>query len=535
MKPRQASPRSVRRRLTHLFAGLVATLSLASHSLGQATADFVRETTALPVGRHFHGSAVLGNYLYVFGGADAEQDAVLKTHVAALDASGAVEVWRETTPLPGPRMYLANATLVLNDTVYLVGGSSAPLKGDLFNTVLSARPGPDGQLGAWRESPPFGEPAGKVAAVSTPGHIHAIGGLADSAAKGESEARRNRVLSTVWSSAVLPDGSLGPWTAGPSLPVGLWYHSAAAAGGRVYVWGGLKRASTVPENISAEVYSAPILLDGRLGDWRREVQSLPRPFYNAPSGVVGPYLLSIAPRYGAEETTSDIWWTAVGGIGLAPWRTTTSATLTNRLFHPAAWDYRRGIIYIPGGRATKEDRTPSARTYALILSPEARRAGEESWERSEDQHTRSVSASISDNVGGATGAAALSYLSENSLPPEAPPGFQAPGVLTSGAATSDKPIVLYFRHPGSRPTADQEAMLRSPEFTALARDHAFAWVDVEALPQLAQQHGVFRVPTWLFFDARRGLPLRRHTGVLSTAELTRALASTYGAASPVGP
>lgn len=510
---------------------LLATASVAQPSGG----DFVRETTSLPAARHFHGSAVLGNHLYVFGGADASQQPILATHMAALDATGAVESWRQTTPLPGPRMYLSQSTLVLDDTVYLVGGTSAPLKGQLYNTVLMARPQPDGTLGNWVESAPFGEPAGKVAAVSTPGHIHAIGGLADSEAKGEGESRRNRVLATVWTSKVQPDGTLGAWAPGPSLPVPLWYHSAAAAGGRVYVWGGLKRAVVAAENASADVYSAPILLDGRLGEWRREAQSLPRGFYNAPSGVVGPYLITIAPRYDADGVSSDVWWTTVDAMGITPWRSTTSSTLTNRLFHPTAYDYRRGIIYVAGGRASKEDRTPSARTFAVLLSPEARRAGEEAWARAQSDHSQTVSASISGDLVGSDGSSLLSYMADGRGSSGVPTGFVSMAALETGPGLTDsKPIIFYFRHPRSRPTADQEALLRSDDFQTVARTHAFAWIDVDQAPQTAQQHGVFRVPTWLFFDPQQGTPLRRHTGVMTTAQLAATLEDVYGRGIPGG-
>lgn len=502
-------------------AALMTTATLAWAGLApaqQPAEDFVRETTPLPVARHFHGAAVMGDYLYVIGGADAGQKAVLATQFARINGDASLGEWQTTRSLPSPRMYLANSTLVLNDTVYVVGGAGDPVANKYFDTAFVARPGPDGQLGEWTESPPFGRSAGTIAAVSTPGHIHAIGGLG-SGAKQEAV-----VVANVWSSAVLPDGSLGPWTPGPSLPSALWYHNAAAAGGRVYVWGGLKlpRASAAG-SLSTEVFSSPILGDGRLGPWKTEPQKLPRGFYSSTSGVVGPYLMAVSARYSGKDVSSDVWWTAIGGDGLAPWRLRPAPSLPHRLYHATAYDYRHGVIYVPGGRASMENKQPSPRTFALMLSPDARRAGEASWQQSERQHTQSVSAAFGDSMEAAarrTGVTSLAYLAENTLPPDAPPGFVTPRAAqnrTPGAMI--KPMVLFFRSGGAKPSIEQESALRSVDFGKLAETTTFVWVDVEDMPQMAQQYGVFRVPTWLFFDTYQGLPAGRHTGVLTMPQL----------------
>lgn len=505
------------------MAGALATMMLAmSVVMGQgnqgAAADFVHETTPLPVARHFHGAAVMADKLYVFGGADAAQKPILGTVFAPINNDGSLGAWQATTPLPSPRMYVANSTLVLNDTVYVLGGAAEPLADKYFNTALVSRPDSSGQLGPWTESPPFGRGAGTIAAVSTPGHIHAIGGL------GANSKQESVVLGDVWTSAVLPDGTLGPWTEGPRLPTPLWYHNAAAAGGRVWVWGGLRlRRVSVEGSLSPLVFSAPILGDGRLGEWHGEEQKLARPFYSSTSGVVGPYLLAIGARYSAQEISSDVWWSTVSGTGLTPWRMRPAPTLPHKIYHATAYDYRRGVIYVPGGRASMDNKQPSAKTFALVLSPEARRAGEQTWEQAELRHSISVSEAFGDSMVGAagtTGVASLAYLAESTLPDDAPKGFvtqRAAQQRPPGATI--KPMVLYFRSGAAKPSLDQEAALRSLDFEKLAESTTFVWIDVREMPQIAQQHGVFRVPTWLFFDTIKGLPVARHTGVLAMPEL----------------
>lgn len=437
---------------------------------------------------------------------------------AAIGDDGSLGTWQETTALPSPRMYVANSTLVLNDTVYILGGAAEPIADKYFNTALVSRPDAGGRLGAWIESPPFGNGAGTIAAVSTPGHIHAIGGL------GANTKQESVVLNDTWTSAVLPDGTLGPWTAGPRLPTPLWYHNAAAAGGCVWVWGGLRqRRASAEGSLSPLVFSAPILGDGRLGEWRAEEQKLSRPFYSSTSGVVGPYLLAIGARYSGKDISSDVWWTAVGSTGLAPWRMKPAPALPHKIYHATAYDYRRGVIYVPGGRASMDNKQPSAKTYALMLSPEARRAGEQTWEQAQLRHSISLSEAFGDSMVSAartTGVVSLAYLAENTLPSDAPKGFvtqraaqqRAPGAMI-------KPMVLYFRSGSAKPSLDQETTLRSLDFEKLAETTTIVWIDVRDMPQMAQQHGVFRVPTWLFFDTAKGLPVTRHTGVLTMPEL----------------
>lgn len=516
--------------LRGILAGFVW-WGMPSGAHAQGGRDFVRETTPLPQARHFHGSAVLGDYLYVFGGADGSQQPLLSTHFARINNDGSVSQWSDTTPLPHPRMYLANSTLVLNDTVYLLGGARDPLAEDYLNTVLIARPGADGRLSRWVESPPFGSGAGTIAAVTTPGHLHAIGGL------GTSAQQKDVVLDEVWTCEVKADGMLGTWTAGPKLPVALWYHNAAAAGGRVWVWGGLRTPQPDPAtSISAFVFSAPIRADGQLGTWRAEAQQLPRPFYSSTSGVVGPYLLAVAPRYGINSLSSDVWWSIVGADGLSPWRASVSESLTNRVYHPTAYDYRRGYIYVAGGRAAKTNKTPSNKTLALILSPEVRRAGEKSWQDAEQRHTMTVSQSVDEQLASRAASAtggSLSYLVAGELPPEAPTGFVTHQVAIEDQGQPEtKPLVIYFRMGGAKPAMDQEAAMRSEEFRGLAQQATFVWIDVEQQPQMAQQHGVFRVPTWLFFDGQKGMKVGRHTGTLTLAELAH-LVSMAGAQTPV--
>jgi hypothetical protein len=70
-----------------------------------------------------HGAAVLGDYLYVFGGAKETLGWTDSTQVAPVYPDGSLGAWLETTPLPENRHYIANGTVTLNDVVYIAGGA----------------------------------------------------------------------------------------------------------------------------------------------------------------------------------------------------------------------------------------------------------------------------------------------------------------------------------------------------------------------------------------------------------------------------
>lgn len=217
-------------RMVHLI-WLAAAMLLAA-SLQAQSQRIVERTRDLPTPRQYHGAAVMGDYLYVLGGSNASTGAPDTSVVMApLDAAGKVSgEWRTTTPLPGPRYYINNSTLVLNDVVYVFGGARAALGSDTsLNTAVWSRPLPNGHLTPWQESEPFGEGLIAASAVSTPGFIHVLGG----------KNNRNQISTQVWSNPVYADGSLSRWEPGPQLPVPLWFHHSGVAAGRVWVWGGM--------------------------------------------------------------------------------------------------------------------------------------------------------------------------------------------------------------------------------------------------------------------------------------------------------
>lgn len=508
-----------------LIVALVAAAGLLSAPsvVAQSSSDFIVPTRPMPSGRAFHGTAVMGDFLYVFGGRISDQSAEggerdsTSVLYAPIGADGQLGQWGSTTPLPGPRFYIANSTLVMNDVVYIVGGASQGMGGDRFNTAIWSRPLPNGTLTPWQESAPFGEPLSSHVAVTTPGHLHIIGG----------QVTGSEISNRVWTNQIYADGSLSQWTEGPALPVPLWFHQTGVAGGRVYVWGGLMVPQAEGINPIPAVLSAPIMSTGRLGPWRREPVNLPQGLYSGSSTVAGNFLMTFVPRGPDTQVSRTAYYSQVmPGGRLTNWAS-RAANIQNAVYHSVAPDYRRGSIYITGGRTgvrtagVSQPLTDNVNYFTL--SPAARQEAERSWLAAVRAHENTVSAAPA--PGERT--TVLTYVADRELHEGAIEGFQT---VTEARRRADReriPLIMYFNLRDAPPCIEQNEKIDTPDFKRLTEVAAFAWIDSSEYPQLVQQMAVYRVPTWIFYDAA-GQERYRQVGILDHRQIANALVQMRG-------
>ncbi len=509
ISPRESA--RIPRCLSVLATGL-ALIGIARLGAAQGAIP-MRETLSMPQVRQMHGAAVLGDYLYVIGGV-LNQDpqpftlSVIKAHIKP---NHDLEGWEETTPLPTSRAYIDCSTVVQNDILYVVGGWDHTAKIGI-NTVLVARPLSDGYLSPWMETPPFpGVGNHCLTAVATPGYLHIMGGLGE----------KDEVSNAVISGQIGPNGMISEWRLSPPLPTPLWYHNAAAIRGRLWIWGGLTTREY--QVVSPRVFSAPILSTGGLGEWQEETPSLPVAFYGATSASAGAYILSFCPRLAGAAQTNDIWYSAITPKGLAPWQKMPSALTVTR-YMAAAPDYRRGSIYIVGGRIEKT--AYEKRVFYFLLSESAQEAVQGAPEAQASKVTGETSRVTADTWSGPQGGSSqYTYQAMSQVPAGAIPGFLTlEGARAAAMTPPAKPILLYFHHDMAKPCQNQVEMLKSPSFAPLLQQAAFAWMNVRDYPQIVQQLGVYRAPTWILYD-RQFRECGRVSGAISPEQLAAGIAS----------
>lgn len=493
----------------HLFRKLLSAglLAVASTMLPAAPAVPGSQVPTvqvrdLPAGRRVHGSAVAGGWLYVFGGKLSSRvvpapggemptlnGARMTTSVlrAKIDPDGALGEWADARPLPGPRGFIVNSTVSLDDYIYIVGGSDGlediGLGGTKYKTALVTRPGSDGSLEPWRESPPFPGPGLSCFTVSAlSGYLYIIGGNTASQA-----ASREVIMGRIGE-----DGNVEAWEKGPALPVPIWFHHTAVAGGRMWVWGGL--TGQTGKTATSTVYSASILASGRLSPWVAESPALPTGMYRGAKASAGPYLLCFMPTYGSPtgtQMTNDVVYASRGeGGGLFWSRRATS--LVARNFVAAAPDYRHNTIYVSGGSPHSSiNKDADIRTVSMFR----------------------LNTPIAEDAG------MPAMLAQGKVPSP----FTDWRGARAEAAQAARPTVMYFHLDNSKPSDNQLASIAGgSDLVPLKERATFAWVSVGDSPQTAQQFGVFRVPTWIVFNAR-GEEKVRLTRSVTASELEQAL------------
>ncbi len=424
-----------------------------------------------------YGSAVCGNFLYIMGGETIDLGYTTLVKKSRINPDGTLGPWTETTPLPQKRSYIDNSTIVLNDIVYMVSGFDG-VKETRFNTILWAKPGPDGELGQWNESIPYpGEPVNCAVAFATPGHIYLVGG------------RTNSALPTgdVWCATVQQDGAIREWKKGPQLPEALWYHCGGVAGGSAWIWGGL----TTPKStaVSRAVYKAPILASGEIGIWGSYPVTPPMGFYSAPTTVCGSYLISFCPRYSGAVISGDVWFTQVTSQGLAGWNK-FPANIPTKLYIGLATDYRRGTIYIPGGRISKEQIYDS-KVYFMKVAGFEQQPGKPGQPKPDFFIIDEVPGSQAQN---------LSFLVQTGAGTGAFPGFLPFDSARQISTARKKPMVLYAYTQIAREAKEQNEIIKNLNISAYSARIVFAELDVSQFPQLAQQIGIFKVPCWIVYN-----------------------------------
>jgi len=212
-----------------------------------------------------------------------------------------IKGWRQTSPLQGQRA--GTAVVAHNGYIYVIGGVDGR---DFVAGVEYAAIQDDGSLGLWRAGPSLNVERGFIDAIVHKDTIYVVGG-------GNGPNGKNLLRSTE-RARINPDGSLSPWVVeGSEMKIPRRCSKIIAADGHLYSFGGF--GGTLLDSVER----APILVDGQLGEWVVEDQTMTLPRYvNAVKKVRGNAYVIGGHDQMKGVGIVDVEWAipaAQGGIG----------------------------------------------------------------------------------------------------------------------------------------------------------------------------------------------------------------------------
>jgi N-acetylneuraminic acid mutarotase len=180
-------------------------------TISSTTIGTFASTSPLPVPRSRIAVASTSKFVYVFGGSDAAGNAVSNVYRAPINVDGTLGTFEGQIALPSARTH-AQADIVVPGHVLVTGGegvTDTAIVYDIDSTL--------GTLGAPHTTLAL-PPTDHHASATFGNHVYVIGGFGNTAAR----------LTDVLVGDVAADGTVTQWTPTTSLPVALAYHSAAA-------------------------------------------------------------------------------------------------------------------------------------------------------------------------------------------------------------------------------------------------------------------------------------------------------------------
>ncbi|MDP3542004.1 MAG: hypothetical protein Q8T11_05985 [Elusimicrobiota bacterium] len=225
----------------------------------------------------------------------------VKTFSASASAEGLVGSWAAGASLPEAVYYHAGAAV--NGHLYVLGGFHYTDADGMVvsNVVYRSKVGADGGPGAWQTATALPEPVFFPSAAAWNGRIYVTGGW-----------NGTSLINKVYSAEVREDGSLGPWIAQKPLPDAVYTH-AAVTNGVLYVLGGTINGG---DDIQNTVYFAKISADGTLADWAATTP-LPSPVSNHGAVVANGTVLVLGGWTGVapSATVNSASVAEAGGLG----------------------------------------------------------------------------------------------------------------------------------------------------------------------------------------------------------------------------
>lgn len=299
------------------------------HSDGSLDAFSTVPGVVLTTARGGHTSAVIGAHLYAVGGFDGNT-ALNTIEQATIHPDGSLDSF---TMLSGVTLVTArnnHTSVVLGSQLYVLGGVGVA---GASNSVEQATIQPDGSLGAFSTVP------GATLTTASSGHTSTVIGNYLYLVGGSNNSGPNGIAR----SQIDADGLLGSFATVPvALVTARYGHTSAVIGNYLYLIGGFAGIAR-----SKTVERAMINADGSLGPFATVPATLVAARYGATSAVIGNYLYVLGGN-GGGSTVERAMIDATGSLG--SFATVSGVTLvTSRFYHASA--VIQNYLYIISGDA----------------------------------------------------------------------------------------------------------------------------------------------------------------------------------------
>jgi N-acetylneuraminic acid mutarotase len=466
-------------RFVFLLSGLISTTANLNLQAQQPQVFTLAKAGKLPVPTMMHGAAVVGSRLYIMGGnfepaPGAGGGWISDVWSAPIQPQGTLGEWRKEQPLPERRAYIGNAVQVINNRIYIVGGSvyAAANTGEpqatISQDVLWATVGPDGTLSQWQRSQPFpGQAISNTSTCATEKNLFVIGGH-----------NLQLVSDAVVVCDVGEDGAPVNWRQAAKLPVSLWFHGSAILEDRIYVWGGLPTQGA--KEVNGKCFSAAIGPNATLGAWQEEA-ALPYPVYSSAFTGSNDYLVGVSGRYANGLPTNAIWFSRAQNKRITSWQF-LNTDLQARLYMALALDRTRGWVFITGGldrRTTNQRRGPDVPVVDLV----------QAFQLTQPAETKLV---VPKTSGSSTAAAVAAPSGQGQ-----PQGRSLAEALQL-AGQQKKNILAFFYSP-EVPSCKRiwDTIINTAGFNAATANMVFCTVDISGADvNQSYKYGIFKVPSF---------------------------------------
>lgn len=226
----------------------------------------------LPVARAYHATVAAsaytaaldttttGAYLYAIGGISDSGATVNTVYYSKVALDGSNGPWQTTTPLPSP-LHSASA-VVFRGYVYLTGGADA--QNAPKSSAMRAAVNPDGTLGAWQPITALPGVAAYQSLVNFGPYLFAVAGDASVVSPVQATTSGGEMSSTYLARVNLRTGDLATtWTPLSTMSKGRSKHNTVVGGGYLFTTSGVYAGSA---GSSENTYSQ-INADGTVGSW----------------------------------------------------------------------------------------------------------------------------------------------------------------------------------------------------------------------------------------------------------------------------